>query len=221
MPFVTEELWTIKGEDGPPRAGRLALGPASRGQTVFDRASGEECEIGWIVELVSEIRSVRLEVYVPDGCAHSTPDSGAGELFDRADRSKAWGDTIKPSCAHIDPARICGNSARRLAADRRARRPGALPLAGIVDIDSRKRRALDARNQQREWQEIAKVDAKLANPDFVARASSEIIADAPERREACFPIARDGRPRGRASRTDLMLRRPRVVTSVAIAQQLD
>ena len=58
----------------------------------------------------------------------------------------------------------------------------ALPLAGVVDIEAEKAR-LD-KEIARERLEIAKVDAKLANPDFVARAPEAIIAEHHERREA-------------------------------------
>ena len=63
MPFVTEELWAIKGEAGPPRDGVLALGPWPSADFPVDAAA--EAEIGWVVDLISEIRSVRSEMGVP------------------------------------------------------------------------------------------------------------------------------------------------------------
>ena len=63
MPFVTEELWTIKGEAGAPREGVLALGPWPDAAFPVDVAA--EAEIGWLVDLISEIRSVRSEMGVP------------------------------------------------------------------------------------------------------------------------------------------------------------
>jgi valyl-tRNA synthetase len=177
MPFVTEELWTIKGEDGPPRAGMLALGPWPRPDFAIDRAA--EAEIGWIVELVSEIRSVRSEVGVPAGSQLTLTLVQASSSIARI--VEAWGDTIKRLArivrlefAETPPAGSLPIVVRDALA--------ALPLAGIVDIEAEKSR-LD-KEIARERQEIAKVDAKLANPDFVARAPEEIIAEHHERREA-------------------------------------
>jgi valyl-tRNA synthetase len=177
MPFVTEELWTIKGEDGPPRAGMLALGPWPRADFAIDRAA--EAEIGWIVELVSEIRSVRSEVGVPAGSQLTLTLVQASSSIARI--VEAWGDTIKRLArivrlefAETPPAGSLPIVVRDALA--------ALPLAGIVDIEAEKSR-LD-KEIARERQEIAKVDAKLANPDFVARAPEEIIAEHHERREA-------------------------------------
>ena len=57
----------------------------------------------------------------------------------------------------------------------------ALPLAGVVDLKAEKAR-LD-REIAKEKLEIAKVEAKLGNDDFVARAPEEIIAEHQERLE--------------------------------------
>jgi valyl-tRNA synthetase len=60
MPFITEELWGITPTS--PRAALLALTdwPAHEG---LDNAEAE-AEIGWVVDLVSAIRSVRAEMNI-------------------------------------------------------------------------------------------------------------------------------------------------------------
>jgi valyl-tRNA synthetase len=95
--------------------------------------------------------------------------------------AEAWGDTIKrlARVAAIEFAETSpAGSLPIVVRDALA----ALPLAGIVDIEAEKAR-LD-KEIARERQEVAKVDAKLANPDFVARAPEAIIAEHHERREA-------------------------------------
>ena len=66
MPFLTEELWAIKGAGGPearddPRAHALA----EPRRICIDPSA--EAEIGWVVDLVTEIRSARSETNVPAG----------------------------------------------------------------------------------------------------------------------------------------------------------
>ena len=67
MPFLTEELWAIKGKTGPSRDGPLALGPWPREGLEVDESV--EAEIGWVVELIGEIRSVKSEMGVPPATA--------------------------------------------------------------------------------------------------------------------------------------------------------
>jgi valyl-tRNA synthetase len=95
--------------------------------------------------------------------------------------AEAWGDTIKrlARVAAIEFADgVPAGSLPIVVRDALA----ALPLVGVVDIEAEKAR-LD-KEIARERLEIAKVDAKLANPDFVARAPEAIIAEHHERREA-------------------------------------
>ena len=65
MPFITEELWDKTGRVRRRRATGLLIeppGPTCRTAWVDAEA---EAEIGWLIELVSEVRSVRAEMNVP------------------------------------------------------------------------------------------------------------------------------------------------------------
>jgi valyl-tRNA synthetase len=60
MPFITEELWTITAEGGVARDNLLALEPWPLLAALEDVAA--EAEIGWLIDLVTAIRSVRTEM---------------------------------------------------------------------------------------------------------------------------------------------------------------
>ncbi len=176
MPFLTEELWAIKGEEGPARTSVLALAQwPSLGALVQPDA---EAEIGWIVDLISEIRSVRAEMNVPAGAQMPIVLVGVNaEIQARAERAL---DTLKRLARVSDisfAASAPANSAQMIVRGALV----ALPLEGIIDIGAERARLtkeigkLDG--------EVKKIDAKLGNADFVARAPEEVVEENRERRE--------------------------------------
>ena len=179
MPFLTEELWEIKGEQGAPRSGLLTLGPWPHADFPVDRTA--EAEIGWVVELISEIRSVRSEVGAPP--AAQLPLTLVQPNASIVGVATAWSDTIKrlARVASLEFAEVQPRGTIPIVV-----RDGvaALSLAGVIDISAERAR-LD-KDIARERQEVAKVEAKLANADFMARAPDEIIAENHERREGAL-----------------------------------
>jgi len=65
MPFLTEELWGVTADAAGGRDGVLALAPWPVDPAVD--AAAAESELGWVVELISGIRSARSETNVPAG----------------------------------------------------------------------------------------------------------------------------------------------------------
>src|SRR5690606_7881316 len=65
MPFVTEELWAETGKSGPAREGFIML--ADWPQLDGIAYPEADAEMGWLVEAISAIRSVRTEMNVPAG----------------------------------------------------------------------------------------------------------------------------------------------------------
>ena len=176
MPFLTEELWAVKGEAGPPRAGPLALGPWPTEGVEVDEAV--ESEIGWVVDLISEIRSVRSEMGVPPSTLVPLVLIAPS---DRAARSVAgWSESIKrlARVERVETAEVAPSGALQLVVRDQV---VALPLAGVVDLTAERGRLDKEIDKVR--LEIAKVAAKLGNDDFLARAPEEVIAEHEERRE--------------------------------------
>jgi valyl-tRNA synthetase len=170
MPFITEELWGITAQ----RAALLALTewPAHEG---LDNADAE-AEIGWVVDLVSAIRSVRAEMNL----SVTTPLELVNAAKATKERATRWTEHIMrlarvSEIFYMD--KPASGSVQLLVRGEVA----ALPLKGIIDI---------AAEQARLNKEIAKVDAdikrvdaKLGNPDFVRKAPEEIIDGEREKRE--------------------------------------
>ena len=179
MPFVTEELWAIKGEAGPPRDDVLALGPWPSADFAVEAAA--EAEIGWVVELVSEIRSVRSEMGVPPAAQPKLTLVQASP--DQAAVARSWAETIKrlARVGEVDFAEAPPPGSLQLVVRGAL---AAIPVAGILDVAAERARL--GKEIAREEGEAAKVDAKLANAEFLARAPEEVVAEHQERRVAAL-----------------------------------
>ncbi len=192
MPFITEELWAVtaadteavssashlgKGREGGQDRALLALTPWPALDGLTDDAA--EAEIGWVVDLVTAIRSVRAEMNIPP--ATLTPLVLAGASAETKDRAQRWNDVVKRMArlAEISFAAAAPEGAVQLLVRGEV---AALPLKGVIDFSAEKAR-LDKELAKAEA-DIKRVDAKLANEKFVANAPEEIVEEEKEKREA-------------------------------------
>jgi valyl-tRNA synthetase len=176
MPFLTEELWAIKGADLPER-GLLALAPWPDLGALNDSAS--EAEIGWLVDLVSEIRSARSETSVP--AAAQIPLVVVGADADLQARATRWSDTLV-RLARLSEIRFEAAAPRNSVQLLVRGSVAALPLEGIVDLAAEVARL--KKEAAKAGAEIAKIEGKLGNADFLARAPDEVVDEQRERRDA-------------------------------------
>ncbi|MDB5560352.1 MAG: valyl-tRNA synthetase [Enterovirga sp.] len=170
MPFLTEELWEARGG-----VGVLALAPWPEVNDLSDAAA--EAEIGWVVDLISEVRSVRSEMGVPAGA--QIPLALVSPSEETRARLAPWGETIR-RLARISEISVVdsapGQSLQLIVRGEVA----ALPLAGVIDIDAEVARLTKERGKLDG--EVAKINAKLGNADFLARAPEEVVDEQRERR---------------------------------------
>jgi valyl-tRNA synthetase len=204
MPFITEELWAVTaGREGllalapwPRKASELTaeqlalMAAASPNESLLvpvlplvDMAEfsdpAAEAEIGWVVDLVTAIRSVRAEMNIPPATLTSLVLSGASaETKERAPR---WSDVVRRMARLADISfadRAPEGSVQLLVRGEVA----SLPLKGVIDLSAEKAR-LDKELAKAEA-DIKRVDAKLANEKFVANAPEEVVEEEKEKREA-------------------------------------
>ena len=176
MPFMTEELWSITGTDELPRATLLALAewPGLDGCENPEA----EAEIGFIVELISEIRSVRAEMNVP--AAAQVPLVLVKASPETKSRAKNWDETIK-RLARLSAISFAPEAPEKSAQMIVRKTLAALPLQGIVDLEAEKIRL--AKEIAKLKDDVDRIEAKLRNADFVARAPEEVVEENRERQE--------------------------------------
>ena len=173
MPFVTEELWAkLAPKEGRETLLILAPWPKHRG---LENAEAD-AEIGWLIRLISEVRSVRSEMNVPAGARVPLIVSGASE--ETKARVARHDETIK-RLARLESLSLGTppQGAVQIVLDETTL---ALPLAGIIDVDAESRRL--RREIDRVGSEIAQLDAKLANEKFVSRAPEHVVEEQRERK---------------------------------------
>jgi valyl-tRNA synthetase len=183
MPFITEALWRhLAGAD----AGMLITAAWPRHGGLGDAAAVAEME--WVIGLISAIRTARAEMNVP----------GGAELAARLTESGADGRTWM--ARHGAQIRRLARLSRIEEGDGASERKNALQvvvegatvlvdLAGAVDLD--RERARLAREAGSLKDELDKIEKRLANPQFIAKAKAETIEEQRERAaEAQTALAR-------------------------------
>jgi valyl-tRNA synthetase len=188
MPFITEELWAVTAEGGVARDLLLALSPWPLLLGLEDEAA--EAEIGWVVDLISAIRSVRTEMNIPPAlqiplvlAGTATPARAA--TFERAQR---WSDVIKRMARIADISAAAASPAGAVLLLVRGETV-ALPLKGVIDLAAERARL--EKEKAKAEADINRIDTKLANPDYLARAPEEVVeADHEKREEAVARLAK-------------------------------
>jgi valyl-tRNA synthetase len=175
MPFITEELWARLVEVGVKRENLLCLSSWPVFEGFADAAADDE--ISWIVKLVSEVRSVRSEMNVPAGTRIPLVLVGAGKAV-RA-RAQEHEETLK-RLARLDTISHAKAAPKGSAQIVLGETTAALPLAGVIDMGAERARL--NREIEKMVAEIRKIDGKLENTNFLAKAPPEVVEENRERR---------------------------------------
>jgi len=175
MPFLTEELWRVTGEQGPKRETLLAV--ARWPKFKAPAAKVAEREVGWLVDLISELRSMRSELNVPP--ATQVPLT----IVARAPTKEWWklGPEAVGRLARVSEINFKRTMPRGSIPLIVRRKVVAIPLVGVVDLAAEKARL--EKEMAKVDADIKRVDAKLGNADFLARAPEEVVDGEREKRE--------------------------------------
>ncbi len=173
-PFVTEALWRdLFGAPGGMLIEASWPGDDTTGEV--DQSAGEE--IDWLIRLVGAIRAARNEVNVPAGAKLQLRVQGAGPetlarlaTHDEALRRLARLAVVEPQASGT------ATKSLQLVVDEATY---ALPVGEVTDRVVERQRL--AREVEKLQGEARKLEGKLANQAFLARAPAEIVEEQRER----------------------------------------
>jgi len=171
MPFITAELFEKMGYG---TADEIIQGPwPVLGSSYMDAEA--TADMDWLVRLITGIRSVRAELNVPPGAkvpllALSSDVKGISNHKNAIERLGRI-EGIEEGLAAVPKGAI------QFVVDQVSY---ALPIADVIDLDAEKARL--GKVIAKLEQEIDKLDKKLNNQNFIAKAPEEVVEEQKERR---------------------------------------
>ena len=175
MPFVTSALWEhFRGANAPEL---ISAELPEFDETIVDREAAEE--IDWVIRLISEVRAVRAEMNVPPAAIVPLAVRDADAISrKRLDTHEALISRLARVKRHSDSGD--GDAAGTLQI-LLGEATFLLPLADVIDISAERGRL--ERELEKARQELTKIDRKLGNEQFIAKAPVEVVEENRERRE--------------------------------------
>jgi valyl-tRNA synthetase len=175
MPFVTEELWAVLGENGPKRDSLLCLAAWPKADKNVDLRAVSE--VSWVIDLISEIRSLRSEMNVPPASLLPLTMTGADEeTKSRAERYESF---IK-RMGRLSDILFADTPPQGSAQFVLGPATMALALANVIDLAAERERL--SKEIGKLQKEIDKIDERFANEQFMAKAPEEVVEENRERR---------------------------------------
>ena len=175
MPFITEELWEqMRGER---REYLIKARWPDYADSLVD--STIDADLDWVIRLVTSVRAMRAEMNIAPGPMLTLLIRDAGTAT-RA-RLEQFGDLVK-RLARADKIEIANaeppKGAAQIVLDEATI---FVPLAGVIDIGQERTRLTKERDKAKG--EAEKIEKKLGNEQFLAKANPEVVAEQRQRLE--------------------------------------
>ena len=176
IPFATEELWSRI----PGSAGRIMIAPFP-GADEFPADEEADHEFGFVREVITKVRNVRSELHIPPSQKMDLVAVSA-----HADML-AWLDGNATAFKSLARIGNLGTSAEA-PADPKAMAHAIvanvdlyLPLGDLIDLDAERARL--RKDLATAEKELKRVEGKLANPSFLAKAPAHVVEKEKGKRE--------------------------------------
>ncbi|AGI68940.1 valyl-tRNA synthetase ValS [Octadecabacter antarcticus 307] len=166
MPFITEELWALMGNDTLLTHQDW---PEISAGLVDDQA---DAEMSWVIQIIENIRSTRAQMNVPAGLYVPLIQTEAD-----ADARTAWAnnEALIKRLARVDSLTE-GDAPKGSLTVGTKGAIFALPLADIIDVDAEKARITKSLGKVEK--EAGGLRGRLGNPKFAQNATTEVVDEA-------------------------------------------
>ncbi len=173
MPFITEELWQQTAGEGKTRDSWLM----DQSWPQFDLQDDDaDKQVDWLIEFITQVRSVRAEMNVPAGkkvdCELVEANAESRRLADQ------WEDEII-RLARLETFQISEYVPEGSAQIVFGEATICLPLKGMIDIDAENARL--EKELEKLAKEIGAIEGRLNNQGFVAKAPEAVIIETKEK----------------------------------------
>ena len=172
MPFITEELWTVTGNDTRAKMLIHTDWPTYQASDLVDDKA--DAEMNWAISLIEGIRSARAQMNVPAGLHVPV-------IMEEADNSAKTAltnnETLIKRLARIGEI-TQGAAPKGSITITTHGATFALPLADIIDVDAEKSRLTKSLGKLAK--ELGGLRGRLNNPKFAVSAPAAVVAEAQE-----------------------------------------
>lgn len=173
MPYLTEELWRSFGTE------TILIGENWPDLSEDLQDESAIAELQWLIRLVSSIRAVRAEMNIPPKAkiSYKVQQASADSQARLTRHQSVLLRLAAGAEIDVDAADVPAGSVQVVHDEMTV----FLPLADVIDLDKEKDRL--QKEIAKAESEIAKIDKKLSNESFVARAPEAVVAEQHTRRE--------------------------------------
>ncbi|UXN02389.1 valine--tRNA ligase [Bartonella sp. HY406] len=177
MPFITEELWAHTAGEGQSRDAMLVV---TKWPSIDYQDKEAADDINWLIDVVSGIRSLRVEMNVSAGAMAPLVVLEADQLTkDRLERHEV---ALK-RLARLESITLANVAPEQAAQTVLGGVTFSLPLGSLIDFDAERARL--NKSIGKIDIEIGKLSSKLNNEKFVANARPDVVETERARLKEC------------------------------------
>ncbi|MCF6305032.1 MAG: valine--tRNA ligase [Rhodobacteraceae bacterium] len=167
MPFITEQLW---GDIAPRQKMLVHTDWPEYGDSLINPAA--DAEMGWVIDLIDAIRSVRAEMRVPAGAKIPMVQL---DLSDAGKAALQGNSLLIHRLARVSDISLADEAPKGAVTITVEGGTFCLPLADVIDLDAEKARLTKA--LEKLVKEAGGIKGKLANEKFVSKAPAAVVEE--------------------------------------------